>query len=143
MVVVPEEIPPTMPVAAPTVPIAGAEDCHVPPPELANAVVRPMHTDGIPVIGAGVGFTVTVMVRKQPEGIIYVTDEVPAEMPVNTPVAGSMVPTVGALLDHAPPASALVSVVVDSTHTVGVPPILNGWAFTVIVSVTIQPVDSL
>lgn len=62
---------------------------------------------------------------------------------MNTPVAVSMVPTAGALLDHEPPASALVSVVEDSTHTVGVPPMLNGCAFTVMVSVTIQPVDIL
>lgn len=70
MVVVPVEMPPTMPVAAPTVPTAGVEDCHVPPAELLSVIVRPMQTDGVPVIGAGVGFTVTVMVRKQPDGII-------------------------------------------------------------------------
>jgi hypothetical protein len=70
MVVVPVEMPPTIPVVAPTVPTAGVEDCHVPPPELLSVVVSPMQTEGIPVIGAGVGFTVTVIVRKQPDGII-------------------------------------------------------------------------
>jgi hypothetical protein len=33
-------------------------------------MVRPTHTEPKPVIGAGVGFTVTIVVLKQPVGIM-------------------------------------------------------------------------
>ncbi len=41
----------------------------LPPPEPSDKdVVPPTHTDSVPVIDAGSGFTVTVMVLKQPVG---------------------------------------------------------------------------
>jgi hypothetical protein len=54
-------IPVTIPLLTPIDVINGLLTLHVPPPELIKAVVAPVQTvapDG--VVGAGVGFTVTV-----------------------------------------------------------------------------------
>ena len=60
MLVVPAEIPPTIPVVAPTVPAPGFVDDHVPPASvLLNTVVVPTHTLAVPVDAGGVGFTTT------------------------------------------------------------------------------------
>jgi hypothetical protein len=70
MVTVLAETPPTIPVREPTVPTAVLDDCQVPPAELVRGMVSPTHTEPKPVIGAGVGFTVTIVVLKQPVGIM-------------------------------------------------------------------------
>jgi hypothetical protein len=58
---VPEEIPLTMPVAAPTVAIVVGAAVQVPPVGvLPKVVVRPAHTLSVPVMAVGKGFTVTL-----------------------------------------------------------------------------------
>jgi hypothetical protein len=61
--VAPLEIPVTIPVAEPTVPIAVALLLHVPPHVVQLSVVLPpTHTAARPVTGAGNGLTVSVAV---------------------------------------------------------------------------------
>jgi hypothetical protein len=103
------ETPPAMPVANPTLPIAGVLLDHVPPATgCDNVVVRPWHTELAPTIAAGAGVTVTTSVEIQPALNPYVIVVVPVAMPVNTPVDGSIVPTAGVLLDHVPPDAVVV-----------------------------------
>ena len=65
-------IPVATPVTTPeelTVAIAGLLLLHVPPDvEFPNAVVSPTQVTGVPVFAAMVLFTVTVVVRWQPDG---------------------------------------------------------------------------
>ena len=64
----PADIPETKPVDPPIVAIPVAALVHVPPGVvLLNEVLSPIHALGIPVIGAGTGFTVMVVVVVQPE----------------------------------------------------------------------------
>ena len=66
----------------------------------------------------------------------------PAIAPVTTPVE-ILIVALPLLLVQLPPAGVLFSVVVRPTHTVGVPVIVVGLAFTVTVLVLIQPVPSV
>ena len=67
MFTVPAEIPPTIPLPAPTVPVAGTALVQVPPADASlNVVVKPTHTFVTPVIADGNGLTVTGVVAKQP-----------------------------------------------------------------------------
>ena len=60
IVAVPVAIPLTTPVVEPTVAVPVAEDAQVPPVVvLDSVVVCPTHTDGVPVIAGGAGFTLT------------------------------------------------------------------------------------
>jgi hypothetical protein len=60
---VPADTPTTTPDAEPIVAIAVLLLTHVPPVEaVARGVVRPAHTSRVPVITAGIGFVVTVVV---------------------------------------------------------------------------------
>ena len=68
--------------------------------------------------------------------------EVPAVTPVTTPPA-VMVATAGVALLHVPPAVALLSVVVEPTHTLVTPVITAGSGLTVTVVVTAQPVGKV
>ena len=112
------------------------------PPGLASASVlhSPTHTLCVPVITAGDGVTVTTIELLQPLPRDVVIVVVPADMPVTTPVVGSTVPTAGTLLLQVPPGEDEVSVVVSPTHTLAVPVIVPGPAFTVTVAVAKQPV---
>ena len=63
MIAVPPDMPVTTPEPLPTVAIVVLLLVHVPPPVASlNVVVKPTHTDVIPVIVAGRGFTVIGMV---------------------------------------------------------------------------------
>ena len=64
-------------------------------------------------------------------------------MPVTTPVAGTTVATAVLLLLHVPPPTLFVNDVVCPAHTVAVPPIEAGAAFTVILFDVKQPVPSI
>lgn len=67
IVTVPAEVPYTTPVADPIVAIAGALLLHVTPDVASLSVVFcPIHKDVAPVIGAGIAFTVTILVAMQP-----------------------------------------------------------------------------
>ena len=68
--------------------------------------------------------------------------DVPAVTPVTTPPT-VIVATAGVALLHAPPAVALLKVVVALTHTLVVPVMAAGSGFTVTVVVTAQPVGSV
>jgi hypothetical protein len=95
------------------------------------------------VIGAGTGFTVICLVATQPEtGPAYSIVHIPAALPVTIPAASTDA-TVGLLLVHVPPKVVDDSAVVEPTHTVGVPEIVAGSAFTVTTPVTKQLLASL
>jgi hypothetical protein len=62
---------------------------------------------------------------------------------MSTPVVGSIVPAVVVLVDHKPPGTEFVSVVVDPAHTVKEPPTAPGKVFTVTTVVAAQPVEGI
>ena len=64
---------------------------------------------------------------------------VPKELPVAIPLLKPMVSTAVLLLAHVPPVVASDKVVVKPTHTVMVPVMADGSAFTVTVAVMKQP----
>ena len=84
---------------------------------------------GVPVIEAGVVFTVSAFVTRQLEPVVYVTVAVPAAPPVTTPVEEftDMEP-VPLVRVHVPPATVLVSVMAPDVpvQTVEGPPIAAG-----------------
>ena len=137
-------IPVTTPVAD-TVPAAGLLLLQVPPPvRSVNAVVKPAHTDNVPVIPTGTGFTVTTAVVIQPVPIVYVMVAVPAVAPpVTTPVEEPIVAVPVALLPHVPPVGVSLNVVVAPEHSTIVPVIGTGNVFTVTIVVVIHPVGKV
>ena len=62
MIAVPADTPVTTPVPGTTVTTVVVLLLHVPPPASLNVVVDPTHTDAVPEIAEGNGFTVTVLV---------------------------------------------------------------------------------
>jgi hypothetical protein len=133
----PQSEPPALIVAT-----DGSRLDHAPPGvPLVSGVQKPIHVRGNPVIEAGNGFTVTTIVVRQPVGNVNVIRAVPAETPVTTPVTASIAAIAGLALLHVPgpPGEALLSVVIDPTHTTGVPSIGSGFGFTVKVAATVQP----
>ena len=64
---------------------------------------------------------------------------VPAALPDTTPDDEPIPAIAVLLLDHTPPGTALVRVIVDPAQTLEVPPITAGVASTVIVFETEQP----
>lgn len=97
----------------------------------------------MPVIAAGNGSTVKVIVVKQPDGVVYVIVVVPgagvAETPVTTPVPKPTVAIAGVLLVHVPPGTEWVSVVLLPWQTDEEPPIAAGAGVTVSTFVDVQP----
>jgi len=114
----------------------------VPPPvRSARVIVCPTHTVPGPVIGNGIGLTVTVYVRLQPVGNVYTITAVPGFTPNTIPVDE---PTVALPLDvvHVPPGLVgQVSVVVLPTHIEpeGVATIAPGRGLTVKIAIERQP----
>lgn len=138
MVVVPAVTPVTTPLAA-IVATAVVLLLHVPPAGVpVSAVDDPSHTVSVPSIGFGSGVTVTIVVLLQPEPNAYVTEAVPAVIPVATPVVAliDMLP-LGVL--QVPPAGVALSVVLLPIHTVKVPLIVPGAALTVTTAEVLQP----
>lgn len=71
MVGTPTERPVAIPVVAPIGAIVTSLLLHVPVPvALVNVVVRPTHTVFVPLIAAGSGLTVTIIVLIQPVGSV-------------------------------------------------------------------------
>ena len=137
MVVTPTFLPPTMPVAAPTVPFDGALLTQVPPvvPTLASAVVAPLHTSSVPDIAVGNDSIVTTVVLVQPLLVRYVMLLVPALTPATTPEVAPIVATDGLLLVHDKPPGA-VQLNVDALPwqmlvlpVIAAPPLLTVIAF--------------
>jgi hypothetical protein len=139
MYVVPAVRPPTKPVEGLTVATVGSELLQAPPAVADDkGVQKPIHVLAKPVIGAGSGFTVTVVSTLQPVGNVNTIVAVPADVPVTTPVDVLIGATAELLLLQVPgpPGDELVRTVVDPTHTVNVPSIGNGLGFTVITLLT-------
>jgi hypothetical protein len=70
IVAVPPATPPTTPVTRSTVATEVGVLVHVPPPASVNGVVEPWQTVVTPLIAAGNGFTVIMVVAKQPVAAI-------------------------------------------------------------------------
>jgi len=135
-----------MPVTTPEVPTEIVLDklLHTPPGIASvNGMVAPTHTVDGPLIGAGVGFTVIILVAAQPP-TVYNIVAVPAPTPVTTPVpeVPVTVATEVAELVHDPPAVASLRVMVEPMQTDDGPEIAAGAALTVIVRVTVHPVPN-
>jgi hypothetical protein len=136
--------PVTTPVPAPTVATLALVLVQPPPGVvLASVVVCPTHVVSVPVTGAGLAFTVTVVVRTQPVPSVYVIVAVPGTMPITTPVVGPTVAISGALVVQVPPRGRQLSVVVNPSHTFGLPVMIPGNAYTVTVCALRQPVASV
>jgi hypothetical protein len=111
MVVVPGEMPPTIPEVMSAVPTKVLLLLHVPPADvLLNAVVDPSHTAVVPPIKPGIGLVVTSINTLQPVGNAYVIVDVPTAPPVVMPELEPMVATTVLLLAHVPPAVVLLNV---------------------------------
>ena len=130
IVTVPWLTPYTIPVVAPTVPIAVLLLLHTPDPPDAvaslNGIVKVVHTLPGPVIAPANGdtFTVTtVVVVADPQNAlvsVYVIVVVPTLIPVTIPEVEPILPLVGILLLHVPvPPDAVASLnwIVDPWHT--------------------------
>ena len=135
----PIALPVTIPVL-PTIAMDISSVLHAPPVVVSCKVtVADWQTGALPVIVAGVVFTVTTCVAWQPPVVIlYVMDDVPAATPVTVP----SVPTVafvGVPLIQAPPGVPSVRLVIRPAHTVGVPVIVPAAALTVTTLVAEQP----
>jgi len=143
IVVVPGVIPVTSP-DPDTVPTAGVELLHTMGEVVhVRVVVLPVHTEYVPVIGAGVAFTVITAVTKQPYVFVQVIVDVPAARPEATPVATSMDAVAGTELLHVAVGLDVVSVDVPETHILNVPVIGPGSGFTVTVAIATQPVGNV
>lgn len=146
-VYVTDKVPAVTPVTKPEVGLIVAFavlTLHVPPlAELVSALVAPSHTFGVPTIAAGVGLTVNGIVTKQPVGNVKEIFKEPAATPVTIPVPEPTVASEALLLLHVLLPEPFVKVVVNPTHTFGVPPITAGKGFTVAVTVVKQPVGNV
>jgi hypothetical protein len=137
-VAVPGATPPIKPGLSIVAIVVGVID-HVPPVVVVvSVVVRPTHSVRLPVMGAGVGFTVTILVVVQPPTEAAVIVAVPGAMPVTIPVPDT-VATAALLVLHATGAVVVLRVVVLPTHTVAVPVIAVGTGVTVAIAVVIHP----
>jgi len=105
---------------------------HVPPVVvLVNVVDAPRHTNVVPDITAGSGFTVSCIVCKQPFDNVYVIVGIPAATPVTTPDEEPTVASAGLPLVHVPPNTEFSKDAVAPTHTFAVPVIVAGEMFTI------------
>jgi len=116
--------------------------------ELVRLSVPPTHTlladtPVVPVITVGNGFTVIVVVTKQPPGNVYVITAVPGEIPVTTPVSEPIVAIEGEPELQTPPPGELLRLIEEPTHTADGPVIAVGAGYTVIVIEVEQPVDNV
>lgn len=117
---------------------------HVPPDVVSDTdIVEPTHKALAPVIGAGIGFTTTDLVAKQPVGMVYEISVVPAVVPETVPADapdGTTVATEDTVLLHVPPAVPSLSIVLDPAHIGVVPTIGIGVRLTDTVRTDAQPV---
>ncbi len=136
---VPAPTPDTTPVVPPTVAIPVPALVHEPPDVVFDRLVDvPTHVESTPEIAAGLPFTVTIPVVRQPVESEYEIVAVPAELPVTTPVEPTDA-TPALLLLQVPPDVADDNVVVLPLQIAIVPERDAGIGFTVISYVEIQP----
>ena len=108
---IPFVIPVTTPEPEPIVAWAGLLLLHTPFEEVSLKVIEdPRHTLPGPVMGAGEGFTVTVVVFTQPAGDMYLIETAPGVIPVTFPEV-SIVAIEVSRLTHVPPAAESVRIV--------------------------------
>ncbi len=114
----PGATPVTKPAALPTVAIVVSELDQLPVSGvLENKVVPSTHAVDVPVIDAGTGLTVTIIVRRQPVAAMrYVTVATPAETPVTMPLVEPTV-TADVEADHKPPVVGVLSVMLLPAQT--------------------------
>lgn len=137
---VPEAIPLTTPVPGTTDATEGLLLVQIPPMVgSVSVILSPTHTCVGPLIGPGAAITVTVVVAAQPPAV-YDISVVPLLMPVTRPEVETTVATVGVILLQAPPPTPSLSVRVEPTQILPAPVIAVGTGFTVITTVTLQPV---
>jgi hypothetical protein len=99
MVATPAEMPDNLPVVDTMAAMPLALLLHVPPKVLSvSVVVSPVHNTVVPVIPAGMGFTVMGSTDTQPAALVKVITAVPVVMPVSVPVAEPTVATTVLLL---------------------------------------------
>ena len=104
---------------------------HVPPGVGSlRQLPKPIQIPSVPVIGPGLGFTVTVVNDIQPRGDDAMIVVVPFVLPVSIPVDEPMVATVVLLLLQVTPAVASVNAIVLPTHT-AVGPVIAAVALMV------------
>jgi hypothetical protein len=140
--------PVTNPVLDPTVATVESVLLQTPPGVKSdNMVVCPEHMVVTPAIGAGNGFTVTVVVIEQVVGKVYVITVVPPGFPapplLTTPLPDPTVATDDTLLLHVPPDRPLLNVVVNPAHIVVLPAIVVGNGLTVTDTDLLQPVGKM
>jgi hypothetical protein len=91
----------------------------------------------------GMALTVTTLVVKQPEGVVYVIVAVPGVPPVYTPVVTLMDAVVGEEELQVPPGVAEVKAAELVWQTEYVPVIGNGSGLTVTVTTEIHPLGGV
>ena len=135
----------TTPLTALTVATASVTLLHVPPLVLlASVVFSPVQTDAVPVLAAGVGFTVIGHAAKQLPGVVvYVMVNGPEDTPVTSPDPLLTVALAILLLVHVPPPVRSDKVVVSPVHTVEAPVGAGGVALTVKGSTAVQPAGNV
>ena len=122
--VVPAAMPATIPVREPTVAVAVVLLVQVPAPLASlSAVVLPVHTVVVPVIGDGTGTTFTVVVALHRPPNEYVITAVPRATPQAEPVVPPIVTLPVVPLTQLPPAVASLNVMQLPLHIL-VPPVI-------------------
>jgi len=130
---VPDIIPPTIPVPDPTVAVEVALLLQVPGVLASlNVVVSPAQTLEEPLISAGRGLTLTVVVVEQsPLPNEYVIGTEPDDTPPTIPEIDPTVAIAVLLLAQRPPVVASPNVAADPTQTFAAPVIATGLGYTV------------
>ena len=109
--------PDTIPVAEPTVAMAGLLLAQVPPDEASNSEVKdPVQTEVLPVMGNTRLVTVNDTEEEQVEGAVYLIVVVPVVTPVTRPAVLTEA-TAGLLLLHVPPVEVSLSVTDEPAQT--------------------------
>jgi len=137
---VPAETPARLPEETPIMAAVVLELVHVPP--VIKSFSRfevPAHSVVVPVMGAGVTFTVTSADVRQPVASVYVIMAVPGDAPVSVPEPAPIVATTVLLLLQVPVPVRSVRLVDDPWHTCEAPPIVAGSGFTTTVATAVHP----
>jgi hypothetical protein len=143
--VAPGATPVTIPLTKPTVATEGLALVHVPPGVASfNVVVEPTHVCVVPVMAAGMGFTVKVVAVVHPVSVtVYPIEVVPSASVVTMPVADPIVAVVGTLLVHVPPGVGSIRVTVAPRQAPPGPMIFNGNGLTVTCLTAEQPMPEV
>ena len=140
----PAAIPVIIPVAEPAVAFVISLLLQIPPPASVNVVAEPTHTEGVPLIPDGNGFTVTGVDIEQPVAVnTNIIFGIPDDKPVTMPVAEPTVARPVLLLDQEPDPDGSLKVVFSPAQTWAIPVIADGRGLTVKGTVAVHPVASV